>query len=100
MPSRSRLSVLHSTLVVNPLTIFRDSNPETDVAAVAGQIELIRTGMGKVGTIKRNVTAIREHAGNIQDEVAMVQSEVRGALVAIDVVLRTAARATPPRGAF
>jgi len=79
-------------LVLHRLTILRESNPEIDVVAVEGQMGRIRTALRKVGTIKRNVTAIRESAGTIQDEAEALQSDVRGALVAIEEVLRSEAR--------
>jgi len=93
------LVAIRFMLLLHRLTVLRESNPDIDVAAVDGQMGRIRTALRKVGTIKRNVTAIRESAGTIQDEAEALQSEVRGALVAIEEVLRSGDRQSVLAGA-
>jgi hypothetical protein len=60
-----------------------------DLAAADAQIARIRTALRRVGTIKRNVTAIRDGAGAIELEAETLQSDIRRALLNIEESLRS-----------
>jgi hypothetical protein len=55
-----------------------------DAHAVAEQVERIRTALRRVSTVKRNVTSIRGSADTIQQEIELLNFEVRSALCAIE----------------
>jgi hypothetical protein len=76
-------------LVLHRLTGLKESRAAVDLAAVDGQISRIRTALRKIGTIKRNVTAIRSSAGSIEEEAETLQSDTRRALFVIEETLHT-----------
>jgi hypothetical protein len=76
-------------LITHRLVTLQQPEAVVDLAAVDGQIARIRTALRRVGTIKRNVTAIRDGAGAIELEAETLQSDIRRALLTIEESLRS-----------
>src|SRR5439155_794172 len=76
-------------LVLHRLSNLQESPAAVDLAAVDGQVDRIRTALRRVGTIKRNVTVIRDSAGKVQEEAETLQSDIRRALLSIEETLHS-----------
>jgi hypothetical protein len=76
-------------LILHRMATLAESADAVDLGAVEGQVSRIRTALLRVGTIKRNVTAIRDGASNIQEEAETLQADIRGALLTIEETLRS-----------
>jgi hypothetical protein len=76
-------------LVLHRLSRLQESRAAADLAAIDGQVDRIRTALRRVGTIKRNVTVIRDSAGKVQEEAETLQSDVRRALLSIEETLHS-----------
>jgi len=78
------------------LNAMRASVPDFDPTSVELQIKRVRTALERVKSINRKVTDVRSSAQEIQEDAEFLREEIRGALCAIEDVLRAVPERTGP----
>ncbi len=83
------ITAVRFLIIQRRIAQLRTSKPEIDAGAIERQIDRIRTALGRITTIKRKVSELRDTGDAIQSEAESLREEAHDALLAIEEAVRT-----------
>jgi hypothetical protein len=70
------------------LSVLRASQPEINAIVLSDQIGRMRTTLRRIASINKHLTALRQHANDIETEAETLKNELRDALTSIEDAMR------------